>query len=245
MSTAAALDPKLLESLGVQDQDTAAENAFARVLLIGPPKAGKTTALAATAPAPLVVNCDGASATKGAKALRRPEDGKFLVVDALNRAGLKKAIAAAGKLVAAGNVRTVILDTITLLGENLLDEISVTLQGFDKWNEYAAQLTGAVKALSKLDAHLFVVAHQTQSAKKDPEVIAEGILPAIGGSSKVRIPAMLDDWVLLECDPTQKPERAFLLGMQKNWSAGGRNVRRSCRIEATVPALFAELGIKP
>jgi hypothetical protein len=218
-------------------KDEAIENAFARVLLLGPAKAGKTTCVAGTAPKPLVLNCDGQSATKGA---RNIYDNPFDVVDVSSRKSLEHACSAAEKMVGAGLTRTIILDTATLLADSLLDEISVTLTGWDVWTELNSCVIRAVKRLMRLDAHLFVVAHM--SPDKDP---AEGIMPAIGGKLKTRLPALLDDWILLDVDPERVPARQFLLGPQKHWTRSGRNIRRNCAIEATVPKLFDELGITP
>lgn len=225
-----------LDALGVISGKDAASNAYARVLLIGAAKAGKTTAVLATAPDALHINCDGASASKMANNL----GAEFHTLDYVvtTRAALRRAIETSEKLVAAGVVRTVVLDSITLLCDNLLDEISVTMTGYDVWNELADHLCGAVKKLCKLDAHIFVIAHMDPS---EDEVA--GITPAIKGQSKVRIPAMLDDWILLDVEPGRKPERQFLLGAQKTWSHSGRNIKRSCAIDATVPVLFKELGL--
>jgi hypothetical protein len=239
MSEAAtpAVDIEALKSsLGVLNQDETVENAFARVLLLGPAKAGKTTAIVGTAPQPLVINCDGIGATKGAKNVY--ENSTFDVVDAHTRAGLKQACVVAEKLVAAGHTKTIVLDTVTLLADSLLDEITVTLSGWDVWTELENVVMAALKRLSKLPCHLFVIAHMNPA--KDP---TEGIMPAIGGKLKTRLPAYLDDWVLLDVDPDRKPERAFLLGPQKTWTHSGRNIRRKCVVEATVPALLGELGV--
>lgn len=224
-----------LEELGLSDQDTAAENAFARVLVLGPAKAGKTTCLASTAPRPFVINCDGQSATKGPKEL----GASFIVADATTRASWRKSCQLAVKLANDGKIGTIIVDTLTLLADNLLDEIAVTLDGYDRWNELAAQLCKGLKGLMTAPAHLFVVCHMTPDHDA-----AAGILPAIPGNSKIKIPGMLDDWILLDVEPGRKPhERVWLLGPQKTWNHSGRNIRRSVAIEATVPALLTELGI--
>lgn len=238
---AAAVDPPAgappvdLAALGVYDQDETAASAFARVLVLGPAKAGKTTCLASTAPLPLVINCDGLGATMGAV----NQGGKFLTIDAINRATWKKACLTAGKLVASGQVRTVIVDTLSLLCESLLDDIGLTLEGFDKWNELSSQLVRGIKGLMALDAHLFVTSHMVPDRDT-----AAGYLPAVPGNSKIRIPAIINDWVLLDVEPGRTPhERQWLLGPQKGWNHSGRNIKRSCAVAATVPALLHELGI--
>jgi hypothetical protein len=210
-------------------------SAFARILLLGPAKAGKSTACA-TAPSPLVINCDGQGALKGAARL----GGKFLAIDAYSRATWKAAIRQAVGWATEEKCRTIVVDSVTLLQDNLLDEIGQSFSGFEKWGELARELVGGLKILLKAPAHLIVTAHMMA----DSDNIA-GIVPVLSGQSKTRIPALLDDWVLLETltEPTVK--RQFLVGPQKNWTASGRNVRRSCAVEPTIPALFAELGIRP
>lgn len=224
-----------LAKLGVYDQDQVAESAFANCLVLGQPKIGKTTSLALTAPKPLIINCDGPSATKGAMA----EGAKFLAIDAYSRASWKRAQDTAAKLVESGDVRTIIVDSISLLYDNLLDEIAITLEGFDRWNELHSVGMGGLKRLGKLDAHLFTVAH----FEPDTDGRA-GILPAIPGQDKKKIGAWVNDWVLLECDPAKQPMRRFILGPQREWNAQGRNVRRSCEIPADVGVLLKELGLQ-
>jgi hypothetical protein len=236
---AAAAAAELRAKFGVMTQDEAKENAFARILLLGPAKAGKTTAIAGTAPKPLVLNCDGLSATKGAKRVHAAS--RFDVIDVNSRASLIHGVKAAEAMVAAGHTRTVILDTATLLVDNILDEVTKAgFEGWDRWDELEKAVMGSVKRLAALEAHLFVISHMDPT--KDP---AQGILPTIGGKLKTRLPAMLDDWILLDVDPERDPERVFLLGPQKTWTHSGRNIRRKCMVEADVEALFEELGITP
>jgi hypothetical protein len=236
---ATAASAALRAKFGVLTQDEAKDNAFARILLLGPAKAGKTTCIAGTAPKPLVINCDGLSATKGARLVHK--QSRFLVAEAQSRAGLINAVKAAEALVAAGDVRTVILDTATLLVDNILDEVTKAgFEGWDRWEELEKAVMGSVKKLASLEAHLFVISHMDPT--KDP---AQGILPTIGGKLKTRLPAMLDDWILLDVDPERNPERVFLLGPQKTWTHSGRNIRRRCMVEADVEALFEELEITP
>jgi hypothetical protein len=227
----------LLEQLGVYTNDDIAQSAYARVLLLGPQKGGKTTCVSKTAPSPLIINCDGPNATKGAA----NHGAKFMSVDASNRKSWGHAVKVAQQLVGARRVRTVIVDTISLLSYFLQKDIETTLSGFDLWTELEQQLMakGLLK-LCQLEAHLFVVAHMTPVHES-----AAGILPVVKGSAKSTLPGFLDDWVMLDVKPGRTPhERMFLLGAQENWSASGRNIKRTCAVEATVPALFEELGIK-
>jgi hypothetical protein len=223
-----------LEAMGVATQDTVAEESFARVLVMGAAKIGKTTCIASTAPKPLIINCDGVGATKGAS----NQGAKFFTIDANNRASWTKAQTTARKLIDAGNVQTVVVDSISLLADNLLDEIKKTLEGYDVWSELDLQLSRGLKSILSLPAHVFVISHMTPDYDG-----AAGVLPAVPGRSRWRLPGIVTDWVLLDVEPGRKPERQFLLGPQKSWNYSGRNIKRSCAVEATVPALFAELGI--
>lgn len=222
-------------ALEVYDETTIAENAFARILLLGPAKAGKTTCITTTAPLPFVINCDGASATKGAAAL----GGKFKAVNVESKADWQAACAMAVKLADQGEIKTVVVDTISLLSDTILEDLKLQFTGWDLWRELEASLMRGIKQLMQAPAHLFINAHMS------PDFDASaGTLPSIGGKAKIKIPALLDDWVLLDVEGGRKPhERVFLLGPQKTWNHSGRNIKRTTQCEATVPALFAELGI--
>lgn len=228
--------PEYLASLGVQTQDDASENAFARVLIIGPPKVGKSTAVLATAPKVFHINCDGPSSTKGAFNL----GANFLTAEAYNRRDWIKACKTAARLVTDGHCATVMVDSLTLLVDNIVDDASLTLGGHELWKEVADKVVGGVKSLMGLGAHLFVIAHMQPGKEGE-----SGILPSVAGSSGKRVPALLDDWVLFDAVAGRQPhERMFQLGMQGAWSASGRNIRRSIAVQATVPALLDEMGIK-
>lgn len=222
-------------SLGVYDQDEAAENAFARVLLLGASKIGKTTCIAMTAPDPFIINCDGDSSLKYAK----KQGAKFRATDALSQAGWRKACNTAKTLVESGACRSVIVDTISMLADNLQVQLAATREGYDLYGELMKEIMGGVRKLLKLPAHVFFVAHISPDWDE-----VSGVMPMIAGSSKARIPALVDDWVLLDVDPERDPQRMFVLGTHKKWAHSGRNIKRSCMIEATVPRLFEELGIR-
>jgi hypothetical protein len=225
---------------GVTRSSDIAANAFARVLLLAPPKVGKTTSILTTAPKPLHINCDG----EGASTYAAGQGSDFLEVRVDNlrgvgaRANWAKAREVAKQLVASGEVQSIVVDTITLLANNLVEDASIEFNNYDKWNEVESQLVGGFKRLFELPVHIFVLGHL------DPRKDAiEGSMPLIPGKAKAYVPAMCADWVLLEYNEAANPKRRFLLGPQPGWTAGGRNLKRSTTCEATVPALFEELGI--
>lgn len=230
------MTPEELAKLGVTTGKDAVTNAYARVLVMSPPKAGKTTSLVITAPKPLVLNCDGESAIKGPANL----GADFLTINCLNRKELQQGMAAAKALVKAGQVETVILDTITLLGARTERELVANgLEKFDLFRELKKVLVNNVEALCRLPAHVFVVAHFAAQGE-----FSQGVLPAIPGAAKTEIPAMLDDFIKLDFDPKRTPQRQFWLGPQGDWSASGRNIRKTEAIEADVRVLLGKLGLK-
>lgn len=234
-----AKEEKELEKLGLYSSEEARASRFARILMLGPSKAGKTTSLVKDAPKewkPLIINCDGADGTGGAAAL----GGKFAAIDADSRASWKSAQKKAQQAVAAGVVNAVIVDSLTLLCDNLVDEISLHYEGFDLWNELDSCLRGGCKKIMKLDAHVVFVAHMVPAYKDDDEETA-GLIPLISGQSKAKIPALVSDVILFEADSAGK--RQFILGPQKKWTFSGRHITRACKVPANIGDLFDEMGI--
>lgn len=224
----------------VNSADIQAE-AYARVLLIGAMKVGKTTAILETAPGPIaVLNCDGVAATL----FPAKRGAKFEELQVRNNAGWQKGVDAAIKAAKDGKVKTIVLDTVTLLADSLHREFNRTKQGFEI---YAALETSLKDGLSKLldaPAHVFVVAHM--DPKGEDGSSNAGILPLIKGkATAVWVPSKISDWILFENDPMNKEPRRFLVGPQKYWNHSGRRITRSVEIKADVMQLFGELGITP
>lgn len=231
--TQPALD---LKALGCYSNEDISASAHARVLLVGKPKAGKTCALM-TAPSPLLINCDSKNAARGAAVHVK---NKFEVINCSTISTWEKALQVAEKGVQAGVFKSIVVDTVTLLCDNILDNLKVKgFKNFELWNELDSIVRGGIKKLNTLNAHLFVSAHMPQSHDGP-----EGALALIPGQMKEKIPALLDDAILMLAEPGKKPDRVFVLGPQPGWNGGGRNVRRDCVIEASIPALFEEFGIK-
>lgn len=230
------MSPEDLAKLGVSTGKDAQQNSFARVLLMGKAKVGKTTALAMTAPKPLILKSDGESSTK----YPASQGAEFLEIPARNVAEMQAARKAARALVKAGDVRTVIWDTITIFGGRLERElVAKGLDKFDLFREIKKQLMTTAEELFALNAHVFVVCHLNVLGEA-----GEGVLPAIPGAAKVEIPAMIDDWVKFDFDSKRTPQRQFWLGPQGDWGGGGRNIRKTEAIDADVGVLLGKLGLQ-
>lgn len=231
-----------LSKYGAHTSEDVRSNAYARVMVLGGGKIGKTTALLTSAPKPGIINCDADDATKWAA---DPNHGnaKFLQWNAYTRQSWAKAVHSATLAVQDGVIETVIADSMSLLCNNLVDELSI-LHGEDKralYGELIKVVMAGVKKLCKLQAHVFFVAHISPDFDE-----VTGVTPLIAGQTKVLLPAFVSDWVLFRCDPEASDPnlvRQFVLGAQGKWTASGRSIKKPAIIPATVPVLFNELGI--
>ncbi len=223
------------------------ECAFGRILVLGPPKIGKTTALVETAPGPVcVINADGDSA------LRFPASrgARYIAFDARNAAEWTRARISVEKAVKAG-AKSVILDSLSVLGMRLGNELPVLFPDkFDVYREMKAHLEGGVMALLNLQAHVFIVCHidaghGVKRTKEDGLITETAVIPLLSGSAKTSIPTIVDDVVRFEFNPEATPSRRFIVGSQSDWTMAGRGVRRSCIIEADATLLLKEFGIRP
>ena len=230
----AATDP--LAALGFITAAEVADSAWARCLILGPGKTGKTTAIATTCGGPLaILNADGDSATKYA----RKCGADFHQFDVANRITLQRGVSAAIKAAKAGHVRFILLDSLSLLADRLLDELTITISDSrQRYGELGSVLQGVLKTLFDAPAHVLINCHMSPASED------EGILPLIAGATKHKAINLANDVVIFDYIAGRQPhERMFLCGPQKSWNYSGRNMRRSNAVEATVPALFEELGI--
>lgn len=218
------------------DDQQVAETGYARILITAPPKAGKTVSVVSSAPGPVVVlNCDGGEALVPA----RRHGGKFRAVDIDSARTWDLATKAVVKMAEAGECRTCVVDTITLLAGNVLQrEMALRFTGFDVYSQVENAIMSGLNRLLAAPCHLFVLAHIT---KED----GVGILPDVPGKAKRMVAGLLSDWIGLSYDPQRDPQRAFVVGPFDGWRGHGRNVKRAALVPASVPDLFEELDIAP
>lgn len=212
-------------------EDELKRSAYARVLVTGIRKSGKTATIASTAPGPVcLLNCDGpgapiAALQVGAKDLK--------IADVVSVDTWRRAVDGACKLAEAGKVNTIVVDTFTLLVNNVLTlEYNQKLSGYDIWRNVLDDGLRGIHRLVKAPAHLFVVCHFTMD---------DGQL-ALNGALKEQIPAMLHDIVHFEFDPKKDPCRMFHMGPSASGITGGRFSHENKTIEADAKLLLAELG---
>lgn len=189
----------------------------------------------------MIINCDGRDAVIGAAAQMNEEQlDSTLIANARTITQWDEARREALKLSKEGKVRSVLVDTASLLSDTVVSELKVTLDGFKLWDEAKNIIYGGIDELAEnLQAHLFVNCHIDALSGDDAPA---GILPMIAGSSKRWIPAAMSDIVYL--DAGTDGSRKFLLGPQKFWPFQGRNMKRTMAIGADVRIMLKEFGIK-
>lgn len=239
------------------------QNSYARILLLGAPKAGKTVACCTSSPRPIdVINCDGHYAL--ASTIPFVADDAFTSVTVRCNADWQAACREEYDRAVRGEVRTIVVDTLTMLADTILDEARYVRAGkatrggtgavgmdaaaakmdVDGWQLYADAVMGSegrsgLRLLLGAPAHLIITAHMAPIGD-----YVSGVLPAVPG--KVipnQLPRLIDDWILFECDVSGN--RRFVLGPQDNWNHSGRNIRKVEKIDADVGLLLEKLGISP
>jgi hypothetical protein len=212
------------------DENELAAGAHARILVTGAPKAGKTTAVLTTAPGPIcVLNCDGPGAAMAAK--RHGAKG-LRILDVTSPTKWKKGVAAACAQAEAGEVKSIVVDTVTVLVNQVLTlDYNTRFSGFEIWrNVLDAGMRGLMKLLSA-PAHVFILSHYS---------VDDGLI-TLAGSLKQDVPALVHDRIHLEFDPKATPPRFFHVGSGP--LTGGRSGRSEHRtIPADVKLLLTELG---
>lgn len=207
-------------------------SAYARVLLTSIPKSGKTTSVLCTSPAPIfVLNADGPGAPMAA---RRKGANGLKILDVHTPELWTHGVSAACKMAAQGEVKTIVVDTITSLVNNVMaSHFGQRFQGYDIWRAVIDSTMGGLNKLLLAPAHLFILSHYGMD---NGEI-------ALNGQLKTVIPALVHDRVHLDFDPKRNPPRAFMIGPSASGLSGGRHSDENKIIPADVRLLLAELGI--
>lgn len=201
-----------------------------KVLVMAPPKSGKTVAVICSAPPPIfVLNAD-----PGGLVSAKRHGGRFTYEDVFSVSDFKRALIHIDKVMQSDRpYRTIIVDTATILAENIESELAGRLSGFELFGELKRLVAGSLSRLFTYSAHVILTAHAITSAKGDAGEV--GTIPMISGQSKNLLPALCNEWLWLELTPGQDSmatKREFLVGPQGNWKHGCRSLKFQGRINA-------------
>ena len=232
---------------------------YLRLLVMGPPKAGKTQTCVTTCEGPvLLINCDPAGAVAPAVRNWKRRDGsigavagdEFDIERVEDLMGMEKALSVARKGVKAGKYNTIILDPITTYAGNIEQQLADSTDdgkgpdGRRYWPEYTKRLKNTVSRLFRLEAHIIVTAHflhvggetiEGQTPKTGP-----GIAPELAGKARLQIPAMFQDVVFFE---KRNGKRVFVTSIDGVWGPGCRSLGVEV-VPGNIRILMKKMGIR-
>lgn len=219
--------------------------AFHRLLVIGPPKIGKTHWSLKTAHKPVyVLACDGGQSLK--PGLRECADGEVFFDDVngqdrvlLNQ--IEVAVIEASKGARDGRYKTIVVDTLSTLSKNL-SEIFVPPDCVNVragWGAYGMKLRGIIQRLNTLPAHIVYLCHD--KIVMDEKGVKKEILPYIQGKTAGDISALVDDIVYLEREGDARVFRTSITGVL---GPGCRNLPGVRTIPADLTAMWQTINLE-
>lgn len=201
-----------------------------QVLLVAPPKAGKTSVAVLTAPKPVFVfNTDGPGALDYVATSPKAD---FEAEDVHSRADFDR-----GWTYLKANhdkFQTVVFDNITFFNEMLIREVTKEVGRDDprviypKVTSYCVEM---VRSLLRTKLHTIIVG---QTDPGDSNIAgAFGHMVSVSGKSKILLPALMQDLLWLETSiKDEHVRREFLLAPSGNWTKGSRSVSGIPRVKA-------------
>lgn len=232
---------------------------FLHLMVLGFGKCGKTTATVSTAPGPvLVINSDDPD--ESLEPARDFTDEEFLHMDAHSPAEMSGAIIEAHRLVKAGEVATVIWDTISGFSpfcEAAAFKATKTTAGKEDGRKaspvYKKTMRSFVQRLKALPCHLIVNSHYIDVGSSDEDEqqgvdkvwdrkSPQGIVPNLYGSFRAEICGMFSDIVFMEKIPMPggREERIFVTGINGVYGPGCRSIAGNKQLPADI-GVFLEM----
>jgi hypothetical protein len=225
---------------------------YLRLLVLGPPKVGKSTTCIATAPGPVyVINSDDPTALRAARDFKTPShpNGQTFVYDNAfgdNHTAIEACIREAQRGVKAGEYNSIVWDTISVYAERVLDvfEDASRGKGGDSdgrrfWPAHRKHIRQIIDRLSMLRAHLIVTSHYLDvhgpviDGQLDKQ--GDGIAPNLPGQLRQSVPAMFSDVVYLD---KKGDQRFFITRSGGAFGPGGRTLPGTRVVEGDVSKLW-------
>lgn len=215
-------------------KDIRARERILQVLLLAPPKSGKTVCSVLTLPPPVfVLNTDGPGALDYCAAECADDDERFAAEDVSGTPGYERGLAylKANK----SKFNSVVVDNVTFLVESLYKEVRAEVGRDDPraiYPEITRKLLGMIRELRDLKKHFVCI---SQSDPGDTNIAGSfGHLVAVSGKAKILLPAMFQDllWLETTVNDAGVAKREFLLAPAGNWTKGARSVQGLPRMEA-------------
>lgn len=222
---------------GWQTEEEVQAQATWRGLVTGQSGCGKTTQVLTTCPKPAaVLNCDGHG--QADPAIRHGAK-QLLIRDIASKDDWLRETDVAIRLAELGRVRSIVVDTVTMLVNQILVLQLAQKLGDDNFGVYRgtqhAGLRGLRALLDQTHAHVFIIAHNKR---------ATGDLD-VEGALKSAIPAMVNERVHMVLDNKKSPSRIFQVGNSGDGFSKSRGLDGYFEIPADIGELLELMGIKP
>ena len=219
-------------------------NTYLRLLVLGPPKLGKTTTCITTSPPPVyVINSDDAEALRPAITLS-PQPFTYDHAYGDDLQVMQRCLKEADRGARVGEYKTVVWDTITLFASRLLDVCKAATatrtgetDGRKAYPAYNENLRRILDKLLNTPAHVIVTSHyiETGPGVDGKSSTGDGIAPLLSGQSKQLVPARFQDVVFLTWE---KGERVFLTQSKGAFGPGCRSLPGVEKVPADVCKLI-------
>jgi AAA domain len=230
-----------------------------RMLLMSPPKVGKSTHVISTSPGPVrVLLCESDTALRGAQ--RESKNFDFERITGWD--SMMKAVVEAKRDAKVGTIKTVVVDPITTFADRLLAECvhaTLTKEGNEDGRkahpEFTKRIVHLVDLLMTIPAHLVVIAHHMETGGDDDgKKLGMGLVPLMPNTaSRTKLGAMFYDVVWMDIAKAGQPEyrgRTFVTGPDGCWGPGCRSLAVNDKLPAHIGEFIkamkaGETGMKP
>lgn len=224
-----------------------------RVLLLGPPKSGKTSMAVATSPPPVrVFLCEHDSALRYASHVSQNFD--FERVRDLNT--MLKALSDAKVDIEKKRLSTLIIDPLSTFAQVLEEQCLKSTDtgngpdGRRAYPEFNRRLRHLLEQLFRLQCHLIVITHyidvgggevKLDGGGKPTSQTGEGIVPLLPGKARALVSAMFPDVVWMDY---RRGERVLVTGPTGAWGPGCRSLPETKILPADINSGEKDVGIR-
>jgi hypothetical protein len=223
---------------------------FIRVLLLGPPKCGKSVMAIASSPRPVrVFLCESDSALQSA---RRFVGDRFTFDRTRTHKAMLEALHTARRDVKKGRIKTLIVDPLSTMAGKLEEfclKQTKTHSGADNgmkaYPMYNRILRQIREQLLDLQCHVIVITHYIESGGAEiansTAQTGEGIVPMLAGRARAEFSAAFPDVVWMDY---QAGKRVLVTGPQGAWGPGCRSLKDTHVLPADITSEKKRVGIR-
>jgi hypothetical protein len=229
------------------------EDPHLRVLVMGPPKLGKTTTAVCTSEGKTrVLLCESDTALSEAKRRKGNFDFERCLSEHKTAPGtgayeqMTTFLAQAKEDAKAGRIQNVLIDPLSDFADRLLSQ-SMKINMTDAGNEdgrrayphCTKRLLHCLDLAFTIPCHVIVVSHYLEVGGQEMGLkkTGDGIVPLLPGQARARVAAKFNDVIWFDLDKTDVEKRCFYTGPQGAWGPGCRSLSRF----AILPADFTKL----